>query len=106
MVKVVDWLDERGVVRASDHYNRFGALYARTVFNEKGQRVNKSYFSADGKEKIVENYVTKDIILNDGEQILFFQNKTEFALYYLEKTGQTQSTLFYNSLSIPFFEII
>lgn len=103
LVKVVDWLDERGVVRASDHYNRFGALYARTVFNEKGQRVNKSYFSADGKEKIVENYVTKDIILNDGEQILFFQNKTEFALYYLEKTGQTQNTLFYNSLSFPFF---
>ena len=77
--------------------------YARTVFNEKGQRVNKSYFSADGKEKIVENYVTKDIILNDGEQILFFQNKTELALYYLEKTGQTQNTLFYNSLSFPFF---
>ena len=25
------------------------------------------------------------------------------ALYYLEKTGQTQNTLFYNSLSFPFF---
>lgn len=67
LVKVVDWYDERGVVRSSDHYNRYGALYARTIFNEKGQKVNKSYFSADGKEVIVENFVTGDIILNEGE---------------------------------------
>ena len=58
LVKVVDWYDERGVVRSSDHYNRYGALYARTIFNEKGQKVNKSYFSADGKETIVENFVS------------------------------------------------
>ena len=25
LVKVVDWYDERGVVRASDHYNRYGS---------------------------------------------------------------------------------
>lgn len=77
LVKVVDWYDERGVVRSSDHYNRYGAVYARTVFNARGQRVNKSYFSATGQEIIVENYVTGDIILNDGDRVLFFRNKTE-----------------------------
>lgn len=45
-VKVVDWLDDRGVVRSCDHYNKYGTLYARTIFNSKGQKVNKSYFSA------------------------------------------------------------
>ena len=52
LVKVVDWYDDRGVVRSSDHYNKYGALYARTIFNNKGQRVNKSYFSVDGREII------------------------------------------------------
>lgn len=41
LVNVVDWLDERGIVRVSDHYNRYGALYARTIFNARGQKVNK-----------------------------------------------------------------
>ena len=31
LIKVVDWYDDNGVVRSSDHYNRQGALYARTT---------------------------------------------------------------------------
>ena len=46
LVKIVDWYDERGTVRSSDHYNRYGALFGRTIFNAKGQRVNRSCFSA------------------------------------------------------------
>lgn len=101
-VKVVDWKDERGIVRSSDHYNRYGAIYARTVFNAKGQRVNKSYFSAAGREIIVENYVTGDIILNDGGEVKFFRTKTDFVLYLFTKAGFWQSRIFYNSLSTPF----
>ncbi len=37
LVKVVDWYDENHVVRSSDHYNQYGALYARTTFNGKGR---------------------------------------------------------------------
>jgi accessory Sec system glycosyltransferase GtfB len=103
LVKVVDWYDERGVVRSSDHYNRYGAVYARTVFNARGQRVNKSYFSATGQEIIVENYVTGDIILNDGDRVLFFRNKTEFVLHFLRRADFKQSRICYNSLSTPFF---
>lgn len=103
LVKVVDWLDERGIVRSSDHYNRYGALYARTIFNAKGQRVNKSYFSVDGTEVIVHNLVTGDIILNDNEQVQIFHTKTDFIVYFMEKMGFAQRRIFINSLSTPFF---
>lgn len=103
LVKVVDWMDESGVVRSSDHYNLYGALYARTIFNAKGQKVNKSYFSADGKEIIVHNYVTGDIILNEGDVVRIFHTKTDFVVYFMEKTGFDKKRVFFNSLSTPFF---
>lgn len=102
-VKVVDWYDERGTVRSSDHYNRYGALYARTIFNAKGQKVNKSYFDSSGREVIVENYVTGDIVLNEDEKVKIFRNKTEFVIHFLKKTGFSGKRIFFNSLSTPFF---
>lgn len=103
LVKVVDWYDEKGVVRSSDHYNKYGALYARTIFNAKGQKVNKSYFSADGKEILMENYVTNDIILNDGNVVRIFHTKKELAAYVLEKAGYARHRMFFNTLSTSFF---
>ena len=103
LVKVVDWLDDRGVVRSSDHYNKYGALYARTIFNAKGQKVNKAYFSATGQEVIVENYVTKDIILNDGNVVKIFRTKKDLVIYFLEKAGLDRHRMFFNTLSTPFF---
>ncbi len=103
LVKTVDWLDERGIVRSSDHYNRYGALYARTIFNAKGQKVNKSWFSASGQEIIVQNYVTGDIVLNDGKEIRFFRTKTDFIMYFLRRAGLEKCRIFFNSLSTPFF---
>lgn len=103
LVRVVEWYDERGIVRSSDHYNRYGALYARTIFNAKGQRVNKSYFDGLGKEVIVENYVTKDIVLNDGDMVRIFHSKTEFVCFFMKKLGYENKRIFFNTLSIPFF---
>jgi len=103
LIKVVDWYDEKGVVRSSDHYNRQGALYARTTFNKKGQRVNKSYFDAKGREIIMENYVTKNIILNDGDIVRIFNNKLDFVVYYFEKAGLKDYRIFFNTLSTSFF---
>lgn len=103
LVKIVDWYDERGIVRSSDHYNRYGAVYGRTIFNAKGQKVNKTYFSADGREAIVENFVTGDIILNEGDEVRIFHNKTEFVLHFFVRARFTQSRIFFNSLSTPFF---
>ena len=102
-VKIVDWYDEKEVVRVSDHYNRYGAVFARTTFNSKGQRFCKSYFSAGGQEIIVENFATKDIILNDGGETRIFHSKTEFIVYFLEKAGFENSRIFFNTLSTPFF---
>lgn len=103
LVKVVEWLDEKGFVRVSDHYNKCGRLYARTSFNSKGERVNKSYFSVEGKEIIVENYITSHVILNYGDVVKIFKNKTEFVKFYLLQNGFENCRLFYNSLSYPFF---
>lgn len=103
LVKIVDWFDERGVVRSSDHYNRYGAIYGRTIFNNKGQKVNKTYFSAEGKEVIVENFVTGDIILNEGNEVHIFHNKTELVLHFFVRANFKQSRIFFNSLSTPFF---
>lgn len=103
LIKVIDWYDDRGVVRSSDHYNRYGALYARTVFNAKGQRVNKSYFSAEGKEILMENYVTNDIILNDGDVVRIFKSKYDFATFAIKKAGYGRHRVFFNTLSTSFF---
>lgn len=102
-VRIVDWYDERGTVRSSDHYNRYGAVYAKTTFNAKGQKFCKSYFSATGQEIIVENFVTKDIILNDGDEVRIFHSKTDFIVYFLERAGLGGRRIFFNSLSTPFF---
>jgi accessory Sec system glycosyltransferase GtfB len=103
LVRVVDWYDERGVVRSSDHYNQCGALYARTVYNSKGQKVNRSYFSVTGQEIIVENFVTGDILLNEDGETKIFRSKTDFVIHFLIKAGFRQKKIFFNSLSTPFF---
>lgn len=102
-VRIVDWYDEKGCVRSSDHYNRYGALFARTVFNARGKKFSKSYFSAKGQEVIVENYVTGDIVLNEGAEVRIFHTKTEFIVYFLERAGFLERRIFFNSLSTPFF---
>lgn len=103
LVKVVDWLDEDGEVKASDHYNKYGCLYARTIFNKKSQRVTKSYFDTAGREVLVENFVTGDIILNEVGTSVIFKNRTEFVCYYLKERGLENHRIFFNSLSVPFF---
>lgn len=102
-IQTVDWLDEKGNVRYSDHYNRYGAVYARTTFDSQGKRVMKSYFSADGKEIIVENLVTRDILLNENKKVRIFNNKTDFVIHVLQQMGFGQYGLYFNSLSTPFF---
>ena len=103
LVRVVDWIDEDGEVKASDHYNKYGCCYARTIFNKKSQRVSKSYFNANGQEVIVENFVTGDIVLNKDGKILVFKNRTEFVKYYILERKWEGKRIFFNSLSVPFF---
>lgn len=102
-VRVVDWMDDKGTVRSSDHYNRYGALYARTFFSKDAKRFCKAYFDGEGRETLLENFVTHDIILNRDGRIYVFKNKTELTLKLLKELGAMGSRLFFNSLSTPLF---
>lgn len=103
LVKEVDYYDEKGKVRYSDHYNKYGALYARGVYDKDGKMITKSFFDSKGQEVIVENLITKDIILNKNNTVKVFENKVEFVKYYLEESNQINNRLFINSLGLPFF---
>ena len=101
LVRVVDWLDEKGVVRLCDHYNRYGALYAKTFFNKDGKRFCRAYFDTEGRETVLENYVTQDIILNRDGRVYVFQSKVDLVRKVLEELGALGGRIFYNSLSTP-----
>lgn len=103
LVRVVDWLDEKGTVRTSDHYNRHGFLYARTFFSKDGKRFCKAYFDAEGRETLLENFVTHDIILNRDGKVYLFKGIVDIILKVLEEIGAMESRIFYNSLSTPLF---
>lgn len=103
LVRVVDWLDEKGTVRFCDHYNKYGAIYARTFFSKDGKRFCKAYFDAEGRETLLENFVTNNIILNRDGRVYVFENKAELTRKVLEELGAMGSRIFFNSLSTPLF---
>lgn len=102
LVREVEWYDRAGVTRFCDHYNRYGDICARTVYNSVGEAAGKSWFSPEGQEVIVENYITRVIILNDEDTVRLFRSREELLLYCLKKAGVQQCRIFINSLSIPF----
>ncbi|MBP3280379.1 MAG: accessory Sec system glycosylation chaperone GtfB, partial [Butyrivibrio sp.] len=75
-IKIVDQIDESGKVRWSDHYNRYGRCFARTVLDSDEKRLFKYYFDRDGKEKISENIVTGHIMLKNNGRDVIFKNRT------------------------------
>ena len=103
LVRVVDWLDEKGTVRFCDHYNKYGAIYARTFFSKDGKRFCKAYLDTEGRETLLENFVTHNIILNRDGRVYVFDNKVELTRKVLEELGAMGSRIFYNSLSTPLF---
>lgn len=103
IVSDVDWFDERGRVRFTDHYDLAGRLISRTTFSEKGERFCCSWFDNAGRERIVENYVCGDIIVTRGGTTHLFRNRTEMAAAVLEEAGLGGERIFYNSLSWPLF---
>lgn len=106
LVSDVDWLGENGMVAFTDHYDRQGYIYSRTVFNRSGKKFCRSWFDRRGRERIVENFVTGDIIVSgwgEGEKIRLFKGIPAMAAAMLREAGLEGSTFFYNSLSVPLF---
>lgn len=101
-VKSVDWQDRQGRVRVTDRYNKFGYRYAQSSYNLDGQATLTTYFDKEGREVIVENHQTGDILLNQSGHIHVFKKKTEFIVYYLQVAGFNLDRICYNSLSSPF----
>lgn len=104
LIKEVKWFDRQQRVRSVDHYNCCGRRFAQTIYNLAEQPVIKTYYTQDQREKIVENLVTNDIILNGqfGENYIF-PNQTAFVKFFLQQRGYDLSQIRYNSLSLPFF---
>ncbi len=103
LVSLVDYLDEDGNVRITEHYNKYGAMYAATSFNKDSKKVTKAYFNPQGQEVIVENFVTGDIILDWQGQHHIFKNRTEFVCYFIRLMKWEDMPIYFNSLSVPFF---
>ena len=106
LVSDVDWLGENGMVAFTDHYDRQGYIYSRTVFNKSGKKFCRSWFDHCGRERIVENFVTGDIIVSgwgEGEKTRLFKGLPAMAAAMLREAGLEGSTFFYNSLSVPLF---
>lgn len=102
-LKVIDWLDKKGKVRCSDHYDRCGRRFAQTILDKNQKTVHKTYYDREGREVITENLNTGDIILTDGGKNCFFRSKAEFLAHFLQFSGLNTDRLFINSLSTPFF---
>lgn len=103
LVRCVEWLDEKGIVRSADYYNKHGVLYAKATFDKNQKIILKSYFDTKGREVITENYITNVIILNRDDKVIIFHRKVDFVLYYIKDRGLDNTKLFINSLGVPFF---
>ena len=101
-VKAVDWFDRKGAVRFRDHYNRYGAVCARTVFDGQGKELGITWFSVGGQEAITKNCVTGDLIVNDGELVKFFRTEMDMIVYFFRRAGFEYRKVFYNSLANSF----
>ena len=103
LVKIVDWLDDKGAVRLSEHYDKYGDVYSRTIFNKSGQKALRKFYSPKGRECIVENFVTGAIIVKWQGRDKILHSKTELICFYLKCAGLDKSKVYFNSLSYPFF---
>ncbi len=101
-IRIVDWLDDKGAVRTSDHYDCHGRRFAQTVLAD-GRPVWKSYFNHAGEEILLENLTSGVITLRNKGQEHVFLSKTEFVLYYLLDAGLDLEKVLFNSLSTSYF---
>lgn len=116
MVKSVTWLDDKGTACWTDHYDRYGRLFARTARDWKGQEILRTYYRYEKGEltgktpkaipSIVENRKDYSITLRqmrDGrEEEHIFSGKAEFMTYYLQEIGADFDRILFHSLSWSF----
>ena len=103
LVKQVDWKDLSGRIYQADHYNRYGACFAKTTYSADGQAILTKYQDAKGQEIVLENHVTGDILLTlPGQALRHFKNRVEFTIFFLQDLGIDTRHLLFNTLATSF----
>ena len=103
LVKKVEWKTLAGRIFQVDHYNRFGACFAKTTFDASGQAIMTSYRDVDQKEVILENHVTGDILLTlEGQGLRHFSGRVAFIIDFLQGLEVNLDHILFNSLSTSF----
>ena len=103
LVKKVEWKTPAGRIFQVDHYNRFGACFAKTTFDASGQAIMTSYRNVDQKEVILENHVTGDILLTlEGQGLRHFSGRVAFIIDFLQGLNVNLDHLLFNTLSTSF----
>ena len=103
LVKKVEWKTPAGRIFQVDHYNRFGACFAKTTFDASGQAIMTSYRNVDQKEVILENHVTGDILLTlEGQGLRHFSGRVAFILDFLKGLKVNLDHILFNTLSTSF----
>ena len=103
LVKKVEWKTPAGRIFQVDHYNRFGACFAKTTFDASGQAIITSYRDVDQKEVILENHVTGDILLTlEGQGLRHFSGRVAFIIDFLQGLEVNLDHILFNSLSTSF----
>lgn len=103
LVKKVEWKTPAGRIFQVDHYNRFGACFAKTTFDASGQAIMTSYRNVDQKEVILENHVTGDILLTlEGQGLRHFSGRVAFIIDFLQGLNVNLGHILFNTLSTSF----
>ena len=103
LVKKVEWKTPAGRIFQVDHYNRFGACFAKTTFDATGQAIMTSYRNVDQKEVILENHVTGDILLTlEGQGLRHFSGRVAFIIDFLQGLKVNLDHILFNTLSTSF----
>ena len=103
LVKKVEWKTPAGRIFQVDHYNRFGACFAKTTFDGSGQAIMTSYRDVDQKEVILENHVTGDILLTlEGQGLRHFSGRVAFIIDFLQGLKVNLDHILFNTLSTSF----
>ena len=103
LVKKVEWKTPAGRIFQVDHYNRFGACFAKTTFDASGQAIMTSYRDVEQKKVILENHVTGDILLTlEGQGLRHFSGRVAFIIDFLKGLKVNLDHLLFNTLSTSF----
>ena len=103
LVKKVEWKTPAGRIFQVDHYNRFGACFAKTTYDVMGQAIMTSYRDVNRKEVVLENHVTGDILLTlEGQGLRHFSGRVAFVIDFLQGLNVNLDHILFNTLSTSF----